>query len=367
MEKKLQLSVLCGGQSTEHEVSVRSARNVVAALDQKKYDITVIFIDHQGGWHRVERTKDFLATTAETILKLVDTEPITVVLGGKEKPWLSLTASARRYQVDCVFPVLHGTNGEDGTLQGLLELLNLPYVGSDAQSSAICMEKDVSKHLLRAANIPTADWHTVYPNDKTDGLYQKLTARFGVSTLFVKPASLGSSVGTGPVATAQQLQQAITTALRYDERAIIEPRIYGREIECSVLGNGEPRASLPGEIIPHHDFYSYEAKYLNPEGASTVAPAQVAPDVIENIQRMAVAAFKAVHCAGMARVDFFLVDDKQLMVNEINTIPGFTNISMYPKMWEASGLTYHNLLDELINLAMERYQQQQSLIRVYQP
>ncbi len=366
MGKKLQLSVLCGGQSTEHEVSVRSARNVVAALNPKKYDITVIFIDHKGGWHRVESTKDFLATTSEAILKLVDTEPLTVVLGSKDKPWLSLTESGRRYRVDCVFPILHGTNGEDGTLQGMLELLNLPYVGANAQSSAICIEKDITKQLLRAAHIPTADWHTVYPQDKIDGLYQKLAAKFG-TTMFVKPSSLGSSVCTSPISNARQLQQAVSNALRYDERVIIEPRVYGREIECSVLGNDEPRASLPGEIIPHHDFYSYEAKYLDPDGASTLAPARLAPEVIANIQQVAVAAFKAVHCAGMARVDFFLVDDKQIMVNEINTIPGFTNISMYPKMWEASGLSYSNLLDELIKLAMERYQQQQSLIRIYQP
>lgn len=365
MRSKLQLSVLCGGQSTEHEVSVRSARNIVAALDPQKYEISVIYIDHEGGWHRVESTKDFLASTGEKLLALLKVEPITVILGGKKEPWGSLTTPGRRYAVECVFPVLHGTNGEDGSMQGLLDLLGLPYVGADAQSSAICMEKDVTKKLLRAAHIPTADWYTIYPTERRKGLYEQLVPQFG-EVMFIKPASLGSSVGTRPVSNTQEFEVAVDHALQLDERVIVEPRIYGREIECSVLGNENPRASLPGEIVLHHDFYSYEAKYLDPKGATPTAPANLSADISANVQKMAVAAFKAVHCAGMARVDFFLSRDNHLLVNEINTIPGFTNISMYPKMWEASGLSYSKLLDELINLAMERYQHQQKLVRIFQ-
>jgi D-alanine-D-alanine ligase len=364
VSQKVQLSVLCGGQSTEHEVSIRSARNVVAALDPKKYDAMVIGIDHQGGWHRIENTKEFLVAT-DAHLKSLTTEPITVMMGERKTPWLSLRTPGQRYAVDCVFPVLHGTNGEDGTLQGLLDLLNLPYVGSDTQSSAICMEKDIIKQLLRAAHLPTADWHTLCASDDRHGLYQKLAATFGAK-MFIKPVSLGSSVGVTPVSDANQFEQAVTAAFRLDDRLIVEPRLYGREIECAVLGNESPRASLPGEIVPHHDFYSYEAKYLDPNGASTEAPAKLSPEMTVQIQQTAIAAFKAAYCAGMARVDFFLVDDKKIYINEINTIPGFTNISMYPKMWQVSGLSYRELLDQLIQLAMARHQKQQSLIRVYQ-
>lgn len=365
MSEKLKISVLCGGQSTEHEVSVNSARNVVMALNPQKYDIIVIFIDHHGNWYRFENLKEFHEMAPASFLKQAQLEPVTVVLGGKNEPWISLKRAGQRYGVDCIFPVLHGTNGEDGSLQGMLDLVNIPYVGADTQSSAICMEKDIAKSLLRAANIPTLDWHTVYPAQKINGLYHELTEKFGPK-MFVKPTSLGSSVGTVPVASQPEFNGAVEEVFRLDERAIIEPRVYGRELECSVLGNAHPKASLPGEIILHHDFYSYEAKYLDPNGATTQAPAKLSAEITEQIQKVAVDTFKTLHCSGMARVDFFLTQDQKLYVNEVNTIPGFTNISMYPKMWEVSGLKYGDLIDELIRLALDRHRQQQSLIRIYQ-
>lgn len=364
MEKKLQLSVLCGGQSTEHEISVLSAKNVVAALNRDKYDITVIYITHQGQWYLIESPKLFLENDPKILLQSGQLDPVTVVLGDSDRPWQSLNNSKERYPAECVFPVLHGTFGEDGVPQGLMELLGLPYVGADAQSSAMCMEKDITKQLLRSAGVPNVDWVTVRHTDSLSGLYQKLADQFG-KVLFVKPTSLGSSVGTAPVSDQIAFESAVKEALRYDERVIVEPHIDGREIECSVLGNDNPEASLPGEIISHHNYYSYDAKYIDPKGASTEAPAKLPSDLIARIRQTAVNAFKVMHCSGMARVDFFVVDDKDIYVNELNTIPGFTNISMYPTMWEVSGLSYSDLLDKLIELAMERHRFQQSLIRIY--
>ena len=365
MAKRLCVSVLCGGQSTEHEVSVRSAKNIVSFLDANKYDVSVVFIDHEGKWYLFDKLRDFLDREPEDLLSAGGV-PITVALGDSARPWQSLNGEGRHYEVNCVFPIIHGTNGEDGSLQGLLDLLNLPYVGADAQSSAICMEKDITKRLLRAADIPVLDWQTLYPGDSLEGLYQKLLPRLG-SEMFVKAASLGSSVGTMPVKTEREFQQAVKDLFRYDERVIVEPRVRGREIECSVLGNENPRASLPSEIVVYHDYYTYEAKYLDPAGARTVAPADLPSYLVKNIQKTAVDAFRAVHCAGMARVDFFLLNNEKLVVNELNTIPGFTSSSLYPKMWEVSGLPYRDLLDQLIELALQRHRYQQTLIRRYVP
>ena len=364
MSDKLQLSVLCGGQSTEHEISVRSTKNILAALDKNKYEISVIYITQGGQWWLLNGVQDFLEGDLSSLLESGQAEPITVVLGDGNQSWQSLNNSKRRYSTECVFPVLHGTNGEDGVLQGLLHLLHLPYVGADVLSSAICMKKDITKQRLRAVGIVTPDWHTIHPHDSLDGLYPKLAAQFG-KTLFVKPTSLGSSVAIASVNNQTDFDKAVKEALLYDEHVMAEPRIYGREIECSVLGNQNPQASLPGEIINRLDYYSYEAKYIDPKGASTKAPAKLPKKIIEEIQQIAIEAFKVMRCSGMARVDFFLVDDKNILVNELNTIPGFTNISMYPTMWEASGLTYSDLLDKLIELAMERFHNQQSLMRIY--
>ncbi len=366
MVGRLTLSVLCGGQSTEHEVSIRSAKYVVSCLNDDQYDVSVIFIDHAGKWHLIGNKKDFLDSEPQMLVDAQKALPMTVLLGGEKEPWLFLNDSNCRHRVDCVFPVLHGTNGEDGALQGMLDLLNLPYVGADAQSSAICMEKDITKCLLRAGHIPVLDWCTIHPHDNLPGLYETLKRQFGPE-MFVKATSLGSSVGTVPVKDEAEFLRAVKEVFRFDERVIVEPRVRGREIECAVLGNSDPRASLPGEIISHHDYYSYAAKYLDPNGATTEVPAKLTPAIVKKIQDIAVSAFRALNCSGMARVDFFLVNEKEIYVNELNTIPGFTSISLYPKMWEASGLSGPELMNRLIALALERYRHQQTLIRRYTP
>lgn len=362
MTQKLNITVLCGGQSTEHEVSILSARNVVTYLNPQKYEITVIYITHQGEWHLIDK-KDFLEQPEPWLLiQARKTVPIAIAMGDSHHPWMSLQNPQERYAVDCVFPVLHGTNSEDGTVQGLLELLNIPYVGSDVLSSAVCMQKDIAKNLLRQANIPTPDWFVLTERDVAENSYEQLIEVLG-KTLFVKPSNLGSSVGVAKVKTKAEFEQALKEAFRYDQRVLVEPFVKGREIECSVLGNEEPIASLPGEIIAHHEFYSYDAKYIDKKGADVVVPANLNEKIIQRVQSLSVAAYKVLHCLGMARVDFFVCGEK-VLVNELNTIPGFTNISMYPKNWEVSGLSYAKLLDRLIELGLTYFRQKLSLIRV---
>ena len=363
--KKLHISVLCGGQSTEHEISIQSARNVVAALDTNKYVISVVFIDRQGKWYLIDKSEKFLNRDLEDLVKVGLALPITITLGELRQSWRFLD-SDRRHPVDCIFPMVHGTQGEDGVLQGFFELLKLPYVGADVQSSAICMEKDITKSLLRTAGISVVDWYTLRPSDVRIDLYQKLTATWHIPELFIKAVSLGSSVGILPIKTENEFKEAVEMVFTYDDRLIIEPRIRGREIECAVLGNGNPKASLPGEIIPHHDYYSYEEKYIYLDRVTTLTSVDLSEIMIKRIQQMAIDAFKTVHCSGMARVDFFISNKNELMINEINTIPGFTNISMYPKMWEATGLPCRDLLDQLVALALERDREQKKLIRFYQ-
>ncbi|AKQ33769.1 D-alanine--D-alanine ligase family protein [Candidatus Coxiella mudrowiae] len=365
MEKKLTVSVLCGGRSPEHEISIQSARNIVVALSPDRYKVSVVYIDQSGKWYLIDDKENFLTQGPQNLVSAEKAVPITIALGEQIRPWRVLNGEKHFYGLDCVFPMIHGTQGEDGVLQGLLELLNLPYVGANVQSSAICIEKDITKSLLRAAKVPVVDWHTLWPFDRLEGVYERLIDQWETTELFMKAVSLGSSVAIFPVKSAIEFQKRAENIFCYDDRLIVEPRIYGREIECAVLGNGHPKASLPAEIISNHDFYSYEAKYLDPNGATTTTSVNLPEEIIGKIQQIAIDAFKIVRCSGMARVDFFVTPQNQIMVNEINTIPGFTNISMYPKMWEATGLSYSALLDRLIELALERHQNQQKLIRRY--
>ena len=366
MVEKMHISVICGGQSTEHEVSVQSAKNIVNTLDTVKYLISVIFINRAGQWYLIEKTEAFLSQVPNKLIKEGKATPITISFGEAAFPWQSLNGKGNRYPADCVFPIVHGTQGEDGTLQGLFELLKVPYVGANVQSSAVCIKKDFTKTLLRAMGIRVVNWHILLPQDPVADLYQRLINQWSISEFFVKAVSLGSSVATFPVKTENELKKAVKEVFRYDDRLIVEPRIRGREIECAVLGNENPQASLPGEIIPHYDYYSYNEKYLDPSKAIIVTSVDLPESIIRHIQQTAIDAFKVVHCSGMARVDFFLTPENEVIVNEINTIPGFTNISMYPKMWEVSGLSKKNLLDQLIELAIDRHHKQQKLIRYYQ-
>jgi D-alanine-D-alanine ligase len=262
--------------------------------------------------------------------------------------------------VDLVFPVLHGPFGEDGTIQGLLKLANVPFVGAGVLGSAVGMDKDVMKRLLRDARIPIAKFLAFQRADMNRVSFAKVKKALGLP-LFVKPANLGSSVGINKVTNKENFRRAIEDAFRYDNKIVIEEFVPGREIECAVLGNEKPIASLPGEIIVQHDFYSYDAKYIDDKGARFEIPAQLPKAVMKKIRALALRSYRVLCCEGMARVDFFLRANGQVVVNEINTIPGFTKISMYPKMWQASGISYSRLIDRLIKLALERARQEKRL------
>ncbi|MBI2459818.1 MAG: D-alanine--D-alanine ligase [Parcubacteria group bacterium] len=354
--KKIHVAVLFGGKSAEHEVSVRSARNIVAALDKNKYDITLIGIDKTGGW------QTFSAPRLAAAKKIISSGPKTAGAivpynaGGK---FLAKTDNGPK-KVDVVFPVLHGPFGEDGTVQGLLKLANVPFVGAGVLGSAAGMDKDVAKRLWRDAGLPVARFLIYQSQEKNSAVYEKITRQLG-SPLFIKPANLGSSVGITKARNKREFIAALKTAFAYDNKIIIEEYIKGREVECAVLGNENPRASVCGEIIVKHEFYSYEAKYLDENGARLSIPAAIPERVSKKIQALALKAFKAVDCEGLARVDFFLTKNEKIFINEINTMPGFTSISMYPKLWQASGISSAKLVDTLIKLALERFNKEQKL------
>ncbi len=314
---KLRVAVLYGGRSGEHEISLRSAESIIAAMDPQRYEVQRIFITPEGRWKP----------------RAISPEP-----GGNPG-------------IDVVFPVLHGTFGEDGTVQGLLELAGLPYVGAGVLGSAVAMDKEVTKRLLRERGLPVAEFVVLARGEyDLDDICSRLPF-----PMFVKPANLGSSVGISKVKTRDDLARALEFAGRFDRKILVERGIAGREFECSVLGNQDPVAAVPCEILPSREFYDYEDKYLL--GTSkTVLPADLTPEQTREVQRLAVACYQTVYCEGMARVDFLLeTSTGKFYINEPNTIPGFTSISMYPKMWEAAGVPYAELITRLIDLALERY------------
>ncbi len=320
--KKLRVGIISGGKSPEHEISLQSAKNVVDAIDRDRFDVVEILIDQAGQWDT-------------NVLKTVDV----------------------------VFPVLHGANGEDGTIQGLLELAGVPYVGSGVLGSSVAMDKDVAKRLLRDAGIAVALWVTLRRGDAVD--LDVIGKKLGWP-VFVKPARLGSSVGVSKARNPVELEAALELAFRYDTKILIEEFIPGDEVECSVLGNDEPQASVVGKVIPRHEFYSYEAKYLDPEGAALEIPAKIPDAVAQEVRQVSMQVFQTLDLAGFARVDSRIRNGTEIIVNEANTIPGFTNISMYPKLWEAAGLSYRDLITRLIELAMERFADRQKLQTTYQ-
>ena len=352
MKKKLRVALLFGGKSAEHEISVISARNIFDAMDKTKYDVVAIGIDKQGRWH-LDEGAQLLLGKEQSKVEFKDARNVAAVMPGDTATPMVRRTGPGFGAVDVVFPVLHGPFGEDGTVQGLLKLANIPFVGAGILGSAVGMDKDVMKRLLRDAQIPIANFVVFKQADRNKISFAKVKTALGLP-LFVKPANLGSSVGISKVSQSSQFAAALLDAFRYDNKIIIEEGVHGREIECSVLGNDQPTASLPGEIIVQHDFYSYDAKYLDNRGARLQMPARFPNRIVKTIQQTAVRAYRALCCEGMARVDFFLRPNGQVLVNEINTIPGFTKISMYPKMWEASGLSYPRLIDRLIALALER-------------
>lgn len=348
---------LCGGKSAEHEVSLRSTRNVISALDPQRFCALTVAISRSGSWYLLRSPQDL-----ENITEYSDDLPIGELCTLLRKPnqTVLITVSGQQIVLDAAFPLIHGPMGEDGTLQGLLEMFELPYTGAGVLSSAIGMDKDVLKQRLHHADLPIVPFVTL--NDKECiPSYEALSTQLDSAILFVKPAVMGSSVGVEKVRNAAQYQAAVTKAFHYSFKVLIEKFIPGREVECSVLGNRSPSASCVGEIKPHHDFYSYEAKYLDPNGAELIIPAQLPHAVAETVRRLAISTFQAIECLGFARVDFFITTDDKVYVNEINTLPGFTSISMYPKMWEASGLAYTDLVSHLIDLAFEAFEHKQTI------
>ncbi len=354
MKSKIRVGLLFGGKSAEHEVSLQSAKSIVEAIDKNKYEVVLLGIDKSGQWHLNEASTYLLHADNPKLIALnKGSEKVTLVPGVKsERNLVSLRRADGVGGVDVVFPVLHGPYGEDGTVQGLLKMADVPFVGSDVLGAAVSMDKDVMKRLLKEAGIPTPQFRAFHRSAAAP-LYKDVLEALG-SPVFVKPANLGSSVGVAKVKSEREFDKAVADAFRYDHKILVEQSIAGREIECSVLGNEEPIASLPGEVKPTHAFYSYDAKYIDEHGAELVIPAQLAPEVVRRVQELAVATFKVLCCAGMARVDFFVTPDNKVYVNELNSIPGFTKISMYPKLWEASGIPYTELIDRLIQLALQR-------------
>lgn len=349
--RKIRLGILCGGRSAEHEVSLTSAASIIAALDKDKYEIHVIGIDKNGAWHVQDTERAFLNVS----------DPKRIQLWQREE-----TVSLQQLlELDVIFPVLHGTYGEDGTLQGLLKMAQIPFVGAGVLGSAVGMDKDVMKRLLVQAAIPTARFLVIHSHQKEAVCFEDIVHELGLP-FFIKPANLGSSVGISKVKGKEEFLHALQTAFCFDRKVIVEEFIQGREIECAVLGNEHPIASLPGELIPTHDFYSYEAKYLDAQGAHFKIPAELPVETCARIQAMAVHAFQVLCCEGMARVDFFLQENGALFVNEINTLPGFTSISMYPKLWAVSGMPYSTLLDRLIELAIDRFEKEKQLSVTYE-
>ena len=380
--KRLRVGVLYGGRSGEHEVSLASAAAVLANLDRLRYEPVPIRIEKDGRWALADRAPT--ATSAGEVIEQMRLEAARPARAGREvhmiaRPSAETVLSIDRgtlrrgedggqavvtgLNLDVIFPVLHGPYGEDGTIQGLLELANVPYVGAGVLASSVGMDKGMMKLVFAARGLPVCDYRVVRLREWT-------TRRTAVAAelerdlrfpMFVKPANLGSSVGISKAKDSAGLLDAMDLAGSFDRKIVIEAAVpNAREIECAVLGNDDPEASVPGEVVPSREFYDYEAKYLD-EGSKTIIPADLSGDTVSEIRRLSIAAFQAIDCAGMARVDFLLGGNGTIFVNEVNTIPGFTTISMYTKMWAASGLAYGTLLDRLVTLALERHAEKQRL------
>ncbi|MDP3982010.1 MAG: D-alanine--D-alanine ligase family protein [bacterium] len=353
MTQPIQVGIIFGGKSPEHEVSLASARNVVEAMDRKTYTPVLIGISKEGKWLLCNTVPETLNGKAHQHI---------VILPESNGKILNIETGVTETSLDVAFPVLHGQLGEDGTMQGLLKIANIPFVGAGVLGSAVGMDKDVMKRLLREAGIPVARFLTV--TRETVPTHRKVADTLG-TPFFLKPSRLGSSVGIHKVCGEEDFKKGLQEAFLYDTKVILEEFVQGREIECSVLGNKNPRASVLGEIISQHEFYSYQAKYVDKQGAVLEIPAKLPQGLARDIQNMAIRVFQTLSCEGLGRVDMFLKENGEILVNEINTIPGFTSISMYPKLWEASGISYASLIDQLIQLALERFAQEKTLKTSY--
>lgn len=371
--RKLRVAVLYGGRSGEHEVSLQSAASVINHLDRDRFEIVPVAIDKQGRWH----LNDISLLEGKKSLPVFKDAPKVFLPPNAADPnsgsaLISLGERGEGNPIDVVFPVVHGPLCEDGTIQGLLELADVPYVGCGVLASAIAMDKEMAKRVVRDAGLPIVPYvslrHEQWKKQKHQSA-ENILRELGYP-VFVKPANLGSSVGVHKVKDEDELDSALADAFRYDTKVLVEVAINAREIELAVLENSEPGAdqlvSVPGEINPIHEFYSYEAKYLDEKGAELIIPARLDAEQTKQVQEIARKAFSAIECEGMARVDLLLDRTTgKLFFNELNTIPGFTSISMYPKMWEASGISYRELLSRLVDLAVSRHRRKKALVREF--
>jgi D-alanine-D-alanine ligase len=352
---KTRIALFFGGESSEHEVSIQSAKNIFIALNAEKYQVILVYISKSGRFF-VCQDSDLVHTHAitETVEDILqdDENEITVVMGGHGK-CIYINDLQRELHIDCAFPILHGAFGEDGSIQGLFKMAGIPFVGSGILGSAVGMDKDVAKRLLRDGGFSIAKFIVIKKHEIESVNFLSIQDKLGLP-LFVKPANAGSSVGVSKVKNEEEFFQAMKDAFQYDMKILIEEAIVGQEIECAVLGNDNPKASALGEVIPTQGFYSYNAKYIDSEGALLKIPANIISEtLVRDIQGIAVDVFKCLECAGMTRVDFFITKEDKIYINEVNTIPGFTSVSMYPKLWEVSGIGYSKLLDAIIEFGME--------------
>lgn len=363
---KMTVAILCGGVSPEHEVSMNSARNIFKAIDKANYDVVVIGVSRSGQWLHLPEDEFMQLTSIES----GNVGYPLMLLPGEEKvvqyrPTTNLESRITNHEfpkIDVVFPIIHGPFGEDGTLQGMLALLGLPFVGPNTLGASVGMDKDFTKRLLRDAGILVAPWVLLRQHETPD--YEAIAERLGYP-MFVKPANMGSSVGVSKAETIVQLKEAIDLAFKFDTKVLVEQGLKGREIETAVLGNVEDlRVSGVGEIVMEKGFYDYESKYLSPDAAKVVIPAEnVSTTDVENIRETALRAFQVLGLEGLSRLDVFLLEDGRVFVNEPNTLPGFTNISMYPKLWMQAGVSYPDLIDRLLTLAIERHERDGALQR----
>ncbi len=354
MKKKLKLAILFGGQSGEHEVSLMSATSVINNIDREKYSLYLIGITKSGKWMLYDGHPDNIEDGSWE----KDGKPLIFPADPTYGGFFLLSDPHKVYKVDVIFPVMHGPHAEDGTIQGLFELANIPYVGCDVVASSTGMDKAISKSIFQCHNLPQAKYSVVLKRDyirDREATLLDIEASFEYP-VFIKPANLGSSVGISKCYDREQLARGLDEASKYDRKIIVEEFIDGYEIECAILGNNHPKASVLGKIIPCNDFYDYEAKYFGDGKSELIIPAPLTEEKSEEIRRIAIEAFKSLDCSGLARVDFFVHRKTgDVYLNELNTMPGFTKISMYPKLWEASGIPYSELMDELIDLALDRF------------
>ena len=360
MKKKIQVGILFGGKSAEHEVSLRSAKNIADAIPKDKYDVVMIGIDKKGKWLLNDASNFLLQTAGNPMPRLNDSGKEVALIPESAGVLTSMKAGSGSMigNLDVVFPILHGPMGEDGTVQGLLKLAGIPFVGSGVLGSAVGMDKDVMKRLLRDAGIAIGKFLAFKSGETIN--FPKVKKALGLP-MFVKPANMGSSVGVSKVRNEKEFKTAVAEAFLYDNKILVEEQIVGREIECAILGNDKPIASVPGEVIVKADFYSYDAKYIDENGAVIKIPADLPKNIVKKVQETAISTFKALSCEGLGRVDMFVTKSGKVLVNEINTIPGFTSISMYPKLWEATGVSYPKLIDALIQLAIDRFSREVKL------